>query len=95
MPTLRQLREKHYISRKKLVLLSGVSESTIIRMERGGHYLEENVEKILAAISKVAGQEITRDSIEGLNEPYNPMRDRGQSSKENIPMQGGSEESAA
>jgi transcriptional regulator with XRE-family HTH domain len=82
MPTLRQLREKHYISRKKLVLLSGVSESTIIRMEKGGHYLEENVTKILAAISKEIGQEISRDSIEGLSEPYNPMRDRKQKSEE-------------
>jgi len=85
MPTLRQLREKHYISRKKLVLLSGVSESTIIRMERGGHYLEENVEKILTAMSKEIGQDITRDSIEGLNDPYNPMKDRKQKPKEDNP----------
>jgi len=82
MPTLKEIRRGLLISTKKLVLLSGVSESTIIRIEKGGKYQEENIEKILAALSKVAGQEIKRDSIEGLNEPYNPIRDRGQTPKE-------------
>lgn len=76
MPTLRQLREKHYISRKVLAKAAGVSEATIIRMEDAKkHTTEESAEKVLAALSEKIGVQLTVDNVEGLN-IYNPMRDR-------------------
>jgi predicted transcriptional regulator len=76
MPTLREIREKNYISRKVLAKAAGVSESTIIRMEEGKkHTTGEVVESVLTALSAKIGREITVSDVEGLN-IYNPMRDR-------------------
>lgn len=76
MPTLREIREEHYISRKKLAKAAGVSESTIIRMEEGKtRTTEEVAEKVLAALSEKIGRELTTNNVEGLN-IYNPLRDR-------------------
>jgi DNA-binding XRE family transcriptional regulator len=76
MPNIREIREKHYISRKVLAKASGVSESTIIRMEKGDkHVTEEVATNVLAALSARTGMKITINDVEGLN-LYNPMRDR-------------------
>jgi transcriptional regulator with XRE-family HTH domain len=81
MSTIRQLRESNYISRRELADLSGVSESTIVRIEEGNNRTKREVaEKVLQALGKKIGQELTIDSIEGLN-LYNVMRDRKQRTK--------------
>lgn len=81
MPTLREIREKHYISRKVLAKAAGVSESTIIRMEEGKkHTTEEAAEKVLSALSGKIGEQITINNVDGLK-IYNPMRDRGYPAK--------------
>ena len=86
MATIRELREGNYISRRELADLSGVSESTIVRIEDGNNRTRRDVaEKVLVALSKKIGQEITIDAIEGLN-LYNVMRDRRQRTKSrNVP----------
>lgn len=84
MPTLRELREKHYISRKVLARAAGVSESTIIRMEEGKtHTTKEAADKVLGGLSNITGEQFTTDNIEGLN-LYNPMRDRAYPTKYKI-----------
>jgi predicted transcriptional regulator len=82
MSNLREIREKNYISRKILAKAAGVSESTIIRMEKGGdkHVTEDAATRVLAALSERIGMEITISDIEGLN-IYNPMRDRSYPTK--------------
>jgi len=76
MPTLKEIRLKHYISRKRLALAAEVSESTIIRMEEGKkHVTDEVATKIVAALSNVTGEKFTASDIDGIN-LYNPMRDR-------------------
>ena len=76
MPSLRDIREEHYISRKELAELADVSESTIVRIEDASHRTTYQVaQKIVDALSRRVGKELTLDSIEGLN-LYNPMRDR-------------------
>lgn len=76
MPTLRELRESNYISRKTLARAAGVSESTIVRMEEGKkHTTEEAAEKVLDALGKKIGRQLTINDVEGLNF-YNVMRDR-------------------
>jgi transcriptional regulator with XRE-family HTH domain len=81
MATIRELREQNYISRRELADLSGVSESTIVRIEDGNNRTKREVaEKVLQALSGRIGQEITIDAIEGLN-LYNVMRDRRQRTK--------------
>jgi predicted transcriptional regulator len=76
MPTLRELREQNYISRKVLAVAAGVSESTIVRMEEGKkHTTEEAAKKVLDALSNKIGRQISIDDVEGLNF-YNVMRDR-------------------
>lgn len=81
MPTLRELREKYYISRKVLAKAAGVSESTIIRMEEAKkHTTEEAAEKVLIALSGKIGVQLTVDNVDGLN-IYNPMRDRSYPTK--------------
>lgn len=76
MATLRDLREQYYISRRELGELADVSESTIVRMEDSDHKTTyEIAQKIVAALSKRIGKELSLDSIEGLN-LYNPMKDR-------------------
>jgi predicted transcriptional regulator len=76
MPTLREIREENYISRRALAKEAGVSESTIIRMEEGEkHTTEEIAAKVLHALSKKIGKTVTVESIEGLK-LYNPLRDR-------------------
>ncbi|HEX9502828.1 MAG TPA: helix-turn-helix transcriptional regulator [Patescibacteria group bacterium] len=85
MPTLRSLREENYISRKKLALLSGVSDSTIVRIEEGKtHTNEETAIKVVEALGKAIGQNLTIENIEGLK-LYNAMRDRKQKPKEDNP----------
>ena len=79
MPTLKEIRLKHYISRKKLALAAGVSESTIIRMEEGKrHVTDEVATKIVSALSNVTGETFTVNDLDGIN-LYNPMRDRSYS----------------
>jgi len=81
MPTLRELREQNYISRKVLARAAGVSESTIVRMEEGKkHTTEEVAEKVLDALGKKIGRQLTISDVEGLNF-YNVMRDRKQRTK--------------
>jgi len=76
MPTLREIRGKNYISRKALAKESGVSESTIIRMEEGEKHTTEDVAtRVLEALSAKIGERITIDNVDGLK-IYNPMRDR-------------------
>jgi predicted transcriptional regulator len=81
MPTLRQLREENYLSRKMLADAAGVSQSTIVRMEESKlHTKQEVAEKVLAALSEKIGKVITLDDVEGLK-IYNIMRDRKQRTK--------------
>jgi DNA-binding XRE family transcriptional regulator len=81
MPTLREIREKNYLSRRMLADLAGVSESTIVRIEEGKSRTRENVaEKVIKALSNKIGQQITINDVEGLN-LYNIMRDRKQRTK--------------
>jgi predicted transcriptional regulator len=81
MPTLREIREKNYLSRRMLADLAGVSESTIVRIEEGKSRTREDVaEKVLKALSNKIGQQITINDVEGLN-LYNIMRDRKQRTK--------------
>lgn len=76
MPTLRQIREENYISRRALAEMAGVSESTIVRIEEGNkRTVPEVAKKVLAALGKQIGRELTLGSVEGLN-LYNVMRDR-------------------
>ncbi len=82
MATLRAIREKHLISRKTLAELSGVSESTLVRIENSAHKITEDVAKdVLAALNKKTGESFTLEDIEGFN-LYNVMRDRRQRSKD-------------
>jgi len=81
MSTLRELRERHYVSRKVLASLADVSESTIVRIEEGNTRTTQTVvEKVLAALSTKIGQDIPLESVEGLK-LYNAMRDRKQRAK--------------
>ncbi|HYU75842.1 MAG TPA: helix-turn-helix transcriptional regulator [Ktedonobacteraceae bacterium] len=81
MPTLREIREKNYLSRRTLADLANVSESTIVRIEEGKSRTREDIaEKVLQALSKKIGQQITINDIDGLN-LYNVMRDRRQRTK--------------
>jgi transcriptional regulator with XRE-family HTH domain len=81
MPTLRDIREANYVSRRELAALSGVSDSTIVRLEhRSTRVNRETVEKILLALSKRIGKDLSIGDIEGLN-LYNVMRDRRQRRK--------------
>lgn len=80
MPTLRQLREENYLSRKMLADASGVSPSTIIRMEEGKHVNYEIAKKVLEGLSKTIGRTVTLDNVEGIM-LYNIMRDRKQRTK--------------
>jgi len=76
MPTLREIRENNYISRKDLAELAGVSESTIVRIEDPRHRTTEEIaQKVLDALSARIGQKLTLNMIDGLN-LYNVMRDR-------------------
>lgn len=84
MPTLRKIREENYISRKTLADLSGVAESTIIRIEEGtSRTTEEVANKLVDAINKRLKLDLTVSDIEGL-ELYNVMRDRRHRTKERI-----------
>jgi transcriptional regulator with XRE-family HTH domain len=83
MPTLKDIREAHYLSRRKLADLAGVSESTIVRIESAAHKTTKDVvEKVLKALSKETGETFTLNNVEGLN-LYNIMRDRKQRPKGN------------
>ncbi len=76
MPTLRQIREQNYLSRKMLADAAGVSQSTIVRMEEGKlHTTQEVAEKVLEGLSAKVGQTITLNDVDGLK-LYNIMRDR-------------------
>lgn len=82
MPTLREIREVNYISRRELSDLAGVSESTLVRIEEAKHRTTKSVaEKVLKALSKKTGQSFTLENVEGLN-LYNVMRDRKNRKKE-------------
>jgi len=82
MPTLRQIRESHFISRKELAQLAHVSESTIVRIEDPQHRTTQDVvEKVLEALSGRIGEALTLESVDGLN-IYNVMRDRRQRTKD-------------
>ncbi len=43
MPTLREIREKNYLSRRTLADLANVSESTIVRIEEGKSRTREDL----------------------------------------------------
>ena len=84
MPTLRDIREENYISRRELADLAGVADSTIVRLEYGSNKTTQDVaEKVLKALSEKIGKKLTIDSIEGLN-LYNVMRDRRQRRKAGV-----------
>lgn len=75
---LRKIRTSNFISRRELAELSGVAESTIVRMENPKHKSQQDVvEKVLKALGEKIGQELTVEGVEGLN-IYNIMRDRKQ-----------------
>ena len=81
MPTLRDIREENYISRRELADLAGVSDSTIVRLEYGSNKTTREIaEKVLNALGKKIGKELKIEDIEGLN-LYNIMRDRRQRRK--------------
>jgi DNA-binding XRE family transcriptional regulator len=81
MTTLRDIREEHYISRRTLADLAGVSESTIVRIEDPRHKTRYDVaEKVIAAVNLKTGLGLKLENIEGLN-LYNVMRDRRQRKK--------------
>ncbi len=81
MSTLREIREKNYLSRRMLADLAGVSESTIVRIEEGKSRTREDIaEKVIKALGNKIGQQITINDIDGLN-LYNIMRDRKQRTK--------------
>lgn len=89
MPTLKDIREEYYLSRKKLANLAGVSESTIVRMEAAISKTTKDVaEKVLNALSKETGQIFIISDIEGLH-LYNVMRDRKQQKKDTSPTNKG------
>lgn len=78
MPTLKEIRIKYYLSRKKLGDLADVSESTIVRIEAGDHRTTKDVvEKVLKALSEKTGEQFTLQNVEGLS-IYNVMTDRRQ-----------------
>ena len=78
MPTLRDIREENYLSRRELADLAGVADSTIVRLEYGTNKTTREIaDKVLQALSKKIGKELTVDDVEGLN-LYNVMRDRRQ-----------------
>jgi transcriptional regulator with XRE-family HTH domain len=81
METLRAIRERNYLSRKSLADLAGVSESTILRMEEGkGRTTEEIALKVLKALGDKIGEELSLETVQGL-QLYNIMRDRRQRTK--------------
>lgn len=81
MATLQEIRLKHYISRKQLANQSGVSESTIVRIESPQHKTTYDVaKKVLETLSSMIGEAVTIETVEGLN-LYNIMRDRRQRTK--------------
>lgn len=81
MPTLREIREKHYVSRKALADLADVSESTIARIEDPKHRTTQDiVDKVLQALSNKTGETFTVNNVDNLN-LYNIMRDRRQRTK--------------
>lgn len=81
MSTLREIREKYYISRKHLADLAEVSESTIVRIEDPKHRTTQDiVDKVLQALSNETGKNFTVSNVDGLN-LYNIMRDRRQRTK--------------
>ena len=84
MSTLREIRERNFISRKTLGDLAGVSESTIERMEEGkGRTTEEVIEKVLEALGNKIGEKLTTANVEGIKD-YNIMRDRKQRRKSEV-----------
>lgn len=81
MPTLKDIREKYYLSRQKLADAAGVSESTIVRMESETSKTRKDVaDNVLSALSKLTGEDFTLDNVEGIS-LYNVMRDRRQRTK--------------
>jgi predicted transcriptional regulator len=84
MPNLREIREENYISRRELADLSGVSDSTIVRLEYGTNKTTRDIaEKVIGALSSKIGKELKIEDIEGLN-LYNVMRDRRQRRKSGV-----------
>lgn len=76
MPTLKEIREENYISRRELSDWSGVSESTIVRIEDGTVRTTKKVaDQILKALSEHLGKEYTLQNVDGIK-LYNIMRDR-------------------
>jgi predicted transcriptional regulator len=76
VPTLRELREQYFISRRELAQLADVSESTIVRMEDSRNKTTHDVaKKVVEALSERIEKPITLGDVDGLN-LYNPMRDR-------------------
>ena len=84
MSTLREIRERNYLSRKTLADLAGVSESTVLRMEDGkAHTTDEVIAKVLKALGDKIGEELTSENVDGLKQ-YNIMRDRKQRKKSEV-----------
>ena len=76
MSTLKEIREENYISRRELSDWSGVSESTLVRIEEGLTRTTKKVaDKILQALSEHLGKQYTLQNVEGIK-LYNVMRDR-------------------
>lgn len=84
MSTLREIRERNYISRKTLANFAQVSESTIERMEEGkGRTTEEVIAKVLKALGDQIGEKLSTENVQGLKQ-YNIMRDRKQRNKSQV-----------
>ena len=78
METLRDIRERYYLSRQKLADAAGVGESTIVRMEQPTNKTTKDVaDKVLAALSRITGEDFNLNNVAGIN-LYNVMRDRRQ-----------------
>lgn len=90
METLRDIRERYYLSRQKLADAAGVGESTIVRMEQPTNKTTKDVaDKVLAALSRITGEDFNLNNVAGIN-LYNVMRDRRQrgQSEESSPDSG-------
>lgn len=82
MGTLKEIRQRLFISRRELAELAGVSASSIVRAEQlDGHTTRDVAEKILKALSEELEEELTIEGI-GLH-IYDIMRDRRQNGGRN------------
>lgn len=66
MATLKQLRQNAGVTAEELAYLAKVSLATISRIERGMPVRRLTVGKVLHALSQRTGQQVTLETVEGL-----------------------------